>query len=131
MSFFFASHSNLLEEVAKFRAARRMWARIMREEFGAADPKSCMLRFHTQTGGVTLTAQQAMNNIELGRNFPTIPNVVHLCEAHDLTMEWVCTGSFKGLRHELVEAIKAESVRQTASPQKRATAAHSRKPGAA
>ncbi|MCC6943980.1 MAG: methylmalonyl-CoA mutase, partial [Thermomicrobiales bacterium] len=63
ISFFFASHSNLLEEVAKFRAARRMWARMMREEFGAKDPKSWMLRFHTQTGGVTLTAQQPLNNV--------------------------------------------------------------------
>jgi methylmalonyl-CoA mutase N-terminal domain/subunit len=63
MSFFFASHSNLLEEVAKFRAARRMWAKIMRNEFGAQDPKSWMLRFHTQTGGVTLTAQQPLNNV--------------------------------------------------------------------
>jgi methylmalonyl-CoA mutase, N-terminal domain len=62
MSFFFAAHSNLFEEVAKFRAARRMWARIAREEFDAVDPKSWMLRFHTQTGGVTLTAQQPLNN---------------------------------------------------------------------
>jgi methylmalonyl-CoA mutase N-terminal domain/subunit len=63
MSFFFAAHSNLLEEVAKFRTARRMWAKIMRDEFGAKDPKSWMLRFHTQTGGVTLTAQQPLNNV--------------------------------------------------------------------
>ena len=63
ISFFFASHNNLFEEAAKFRAARRMWARMMCEEFGAADPKSWMLRFHTQTGGVTLTAQQPENNI--------------------------------------------------------------------
>jgi methylmalonyl-CoA mutase N-terminal domain/subunit len=63
LSFFFASHNNLFEEAAKFRAARRMWARIMRDEFGAKDPKSWMLRFHTQTGGVTLTAQQPENNI--------------------------------------------------------------------
>lgn len=63
ISFFFASHSDLLEEVAKFRAARRMWATIMRDEFGAKDPKSWMLRFHTQTGGVTLTAQQPLNNV--------------------------------------------------------------------
>ncbi|HEY8489790.1 MAG TPA: methylmalonyl-CoA mutase family protein [Dehalococcoidia bacterium] len=63
LSFFFAAHSNLLEEVAKFRAARRMWARIMKERFGARDPRSLMLRFHTQTGGVTLTAQQPDNNI--------------------------------------------------------------------
>ena len=63
LSFFFACHMNFFEEVAKFRAARRMWARIMRERFGAKDPRSAMLRFHTQTGGATLTAQQPENNI--------------------------------------------------------------------
>ncbi|MBE3096670.1 MAG: methylmalonyl-CoA mutase family protein [Acidobacteria bacterium] len=63
LAFFFAAHTDLFEEVAKFRAARRLYARIMRERFGAADPKSWMLRFHTQTGGVTLTAQQPDNNI--------------------------------------------------------------------
>src|SRR5690242_17779202 len=63
LSFFFAAHNNFLEEVAKFRAARRMWARIMREQFGAKNPKSWMLRFHTQTAGSTLTAQQPENNI--------------------------------------------------------------------
>ena len=63
LSFFFACHSHLFEEVAKFRAARRMWARIMREEFGATEPKALMLRFHTQTGGSTLTAQQPDNNV--------------------------------------------------------------------
>ena len=63
LSFFFNSHSNLLEEVAKFRAARRMWARIMRDKFNAKNPKSQMLRFHTQTAGSTLTAQQPENNI--------------------------------------------------------------------
>src|SRR5499425_1784970 len=63
LSFFFNAHSNFLEEVAKFRAARRMWARIMREHFGAKHPKSWMLRFHTQTAGSTLTAQQPENNI--------------------------------------------------------------------
>jgi methylmalonyl-CoA mutase N-terminal domain/subunit len=63
LSFFFACHSNFLEEVAKFRAARRMWARIMTEHFGAKNPRSLMLRFHTQTGGVTLTAQQPEINI--------------------------------------------------------------------
>jgi len=63
LSFFFASYSDLLEEVAKFRAARRMWARIASERFGAKDPRSMMLRFHTQTGGATLTAQQVENNI--------------------------------------------------------------------
>src|SRR5262245_2944802 len=51
-------------------------------------------------------SKSAMNNIEAGRNFPTIPNLVALCEAHDITLQWVCTGSMKGLRHELVEAIR-------------------------
>ncbi len=63
LSFFFNAHNNFLEEIAKFRAARRMWAHIMRERFGAQDPKSWMLRFHTQTAGSTLTAQQPMNNV--------------------------------------------------------------------
>ncbi|KPL87891.1 methylmalonyl-CoA mutase [Ardenticatena maritima] len=63
LSFFFNAHNNLLEEIAKFRAARRLWARIMRERFGAQDPRSAMLRFHTQTAGSTLTAQQPENNI--------------------------------------------------------------------
>ncbi|MFQ6027858.1 MAG: methylmalonyl-CoA mutase, partial [Dehalococcoidia bacterium] len=63
ISFFFVAQNNLLEEVAKYRAARRMWARIMRERFGAQDPRSLMLRFHTQTAGVTLTAQQPDNNL--------------------------------------------------------------------
>jgi methylmalonyl-CoA mutase N-terminal domain/subunit len=63
LSFFFNSHNNLLEEVAKFRAARRMWAHIMRDRFSAQDPRSMMLRFHTQTAGSTLTAQQPDNNI--------------------------------------------------------------------
>ena len=63
ISFFFVSQNNLFEEVAKFRAARRMWARIMKERFGAEDPRSMMLRFHTQTAGVTLTAQQPDNNL--------------------------------------------------------------------
>ena len=63
LSFFFVARTTLLEEVAKFRAARRMWARIMRDEFGAADPRSQMLRFHTQTAGVQLTAQQPEVNL--------------------------------------------------------------------
>src|SRR5213075_2001578 len=63
LAFFFNGHNNVFQEVAKFRAGRRMWAHIMRDRFGARDPKSMMLRFHTQTGGVTLTAQQAYNNI--------------------------------------------------------------------
>ena len=63
LAFFFNGHNNVFQEVAKFRAARRMWATIMKERFGAKDPKSMMLRFHTQTGGVTLTAQQPQNNI--------------------------------------------------------------------
>jgi len=63
LSFFFNSHSDFLEEVAKFRAARRLWAKIMKERFGAQDARSLMLRFHTQTAGCTLTAQQPLNNI--------------------------------------------------------------------
>src|ERR687887_2207904 len=63
LAFFFNCHNNVFQEVAKFRAARRMWAHIMRERFGATDPRSLKLRFHTQTGGVTLTAQQPENNV--------------------------------------------------------------------
>ncbi len=63
ISFFFNAHNNFLEEIAKFRAARRLWARIMRERFGATDPRAMRLRFHTQTAGSTLTAQQVQNNI--------------------------------------------------------------------
>jgi len=63
LSFFFNAFTNVLEEVAKFRAARRCWAKIMKERFGAKDPRSMMLRYHVQTGGVTLTAQQPLNNI--------------------------------------------------------------------
>jgi methylmalonyl-CoA mutase N-terminal domain/subunit len=63
LSFFFNAHNNLLEEIAKFRAARRLWARVMRERFGARDPRSLMLRFHTQTAGSTLTAQQPEVNV--------------------------------------------------------------------
>jgi methylmalonyl-CoA mutase N-terminal domain/subunit len=63
LSFFFNAHNNLLEEVAKFRAARRMWARMMRDEFKASDRRSWFLRFHTQTAGSTLTAQQPGNNV--------------------------------------------------------------------
>ena len=63
LSFFFNAHNNMFEEIAKYRAARRIWASIMRDRFAAKDPKSMMLRFHTQTGGSTLTAQQPENNI--------------------------------------------------------------------
>ncbi|MBT3315866.1 MAG: methylmalonyl-CoA mutase, partial [Anaerolineae bacterium] len=63
LSFFFNAHNNLLEEIAKYRAARRLWARTMKERFGAKDPKSWRLRFHTQTAGSTLTAQQPENNV--------------------------------------------------------------------
>ncbi|MCB2225161.1 MAG: methylmalonyl-CoA mutase family protein [Desulfarculaceae bacterium] len=63
LSFFFNAHSEFLEEVAKYRAARRLWARIMKERFGATNPKSLMVRFHTQTAGCSLTAQQPKNNI--------------------------------------------------------------------
>lgn len=63
LAFFFNGHNNVFQEVAKFRAARNMWAHAMKDRFGAEDPKSLMLRFHTQTGGVTLTAQQPLNNV--------------------------------------------------------------------
>jgi methylmalonyl-CoA mutase N-terminal domain/subunit len=63
MSFFFSAHSDLFEEVAKFRAARRLWARLIRERYAPQDQRSEMVRFHTQTGGVTLTAQQPLNNV--------------------------------------------------------------------
>ncbi len=63
LSFFFNAHNNFLEEIAKYRAARRMWSKIMRQRFGAKDPRSWMLRFHTQTAGSTLTAQQPENNV--------------------------------------------------------------------
>jgi methylmalonyl-CoA mutase N-terminal domain/subunit len=63
MSFFFSAHSNLFEEAAKFRAARRLWARLIRERHAPEDPRSEVIRFHTQTGGVTLTAQQPLNNV--------------------------------------------------------------------
>jgi methylmalonyl-CoA mutase N-terminal domain/subunit len=63
LAFFFNGHNNVFQEVAKFRAARRIWAEAMRDRFGATDPKAMMLRFHTQTGGVTLTAQQPQNNV--------------------------------------------------------------------
>ncbi len=63
LSFFFNAHNDFLEEVAKFRAARRIWAKIMKERFGLTNDKAMMLRFHTQTGGSTLTAQQPENNI--------------------------------------------------------------------
>jgi methylmalonyl-CoA mutase N-terminal domain/subunit len=63
LSFFFNAHNNFLEEIAKFRAARRLWARLMKERFGAKNPKSWLLRFHAQTAGSTLTVQQPMNNI--------------------------------------------------------------------
>lgn len=63
LAYFFAVHTDVFEEVAKFRAARRLYARLMRDRFGAKNPQSCMLRFHTQTGGVTLTSQQPENNV--------------------------------------------------------------------
>jgi methylmalonyl-CoA mutase N-terminal domain/subunit len=63
LSFFFNAHSNFLEEIAKFRAARQLWAEIMRDRFGARNPRSLVMRFHTQTAGSTLTAQQPLNNV--------------------------------------------------------------------
>src|SRR5581483_11538809 len=63
LSFFFNAHNDFFQEVAKFRAARRLWARIMKERFGATNPKAMALRFHAQTGGSTLTAQQPETNV--------------------------------------------------------------------
>src|SRR5204862_5352535 len=63
LSFFFNAHNNFFQEVAKFRAARRLWARVMKERFGATNPRALALRFHAQTGGSTLTAQQPENNV--------------------------------------------------------------------
>src|SRR5205823_14726579 len=63
ISFFFNAHSDFFEELAKYRAARKIWARVMRERFGAVDERSLKLRFHSQTAGVSLTAQQPMNNV--------------------------------------------------------------------
>ena len=63
LTFFFVAQSNLMEEVAKFRAARRLWARLMKERFNSQNPRSQMMRFHAQTAGVTLTAQQPDNNV--------------------------------------------------------------------
>ncbi len=67
LSFFFNAHNDFFEEIAKYRAARRIWARWMREEMGAKNPRSWLMRFHTQTAGVSLTAQQPMNNVRPGR----------------------------------------------------------------
>src|SRR4030067_624482 len=66
ISWIFNTHNNFFEEVAKYRALRRMWARLMRERFGAQDPKAWLLRTHVQTGGATLTAHQPENNIQRG-----------------------------------------------------------------
>ncbi len=63
ISFFFNSHSDFFEEIAKYRAARKLWAEAMRDRFGAKNPRSWQLRFHTQTAGVSLTAQQPYNNV--------------------------------------------------------------------
>jgi methylmalonyl-CoA mutase N-terminal domain/subunit len=63
LSFFFNSHSDFFEEIAKYRAARKLWAEAMKNRFGAKDPRSWQLRFHTQTAGVSLTAQQPYNNV--------------------------------------------------------------------
>ncbi len=79
-SFFFAAYTNLLEEVAKFRAVRRVWAKIMKERFGAQDPKSMMLRFHVQTDGFTLTAQQPLNNI-VRVTLQTLAGVLGECQS--------------------------------------------------
>lgn len=80
VSWIFNTHINFLEEVAKFRAARRLWAKIMRERFQAKDPRSWMLRFHTQTGGCTLTAQQPMNNL-IRTTFQALSAVLGGCQS--------------------------------------------------
>ncbi|MBM4330856.1 MAG: methylmalonyl-CoA mutase [Deltaproteobacteria bacterium] len=80
VSWIFNTHINFLEEVAKFRAARRLWARIMRERFQAKDPRSWMLRFHTQTGGCTLTAQQPLNNL-VRTTFQALAAVLGGCQS--------------------------------------------------
>src|SRR5260370_6134712 len=75
LSFFFNAHSDLLEEIAKYRAARRLWTRIMAERFSARDSRSLLLRFHAQTAGSTMTAQQSQNTIVRGPNhaLPAVP----------------------------------------------------------
>jgi methylmalonyl-CoA mutase N-terminal domain/subunit len=80
VSWIFNTHINFLEEVAKFRAARRLWARIMKERFKAKDPRSWMLRFHTQTGGCTLTAQQPLNNL-IRTTFQAMAAVLGGCQS--------------------------------------------------
>ena len=92
LSFFFACHNNFLEEVAKFRAARRMWARIMRDRFGATAEKALMLRFHTQTGGSTLTAQQPQNNIVRTalQAMSAVLGGTHRCIPTGMTRRWRC-----------------------------------------
>jgi methylmalonyl-CoA mutase N-terminal domain/subunit len=80
VSWIFNTHINVLEEVAKFRAARRLWARIMKERFKAKDPRSWMLRFHTQTGGCTLTAQQPLNNL-IRTTFQAMAAVLGGCQS--------------------------------------------------
>src|SRR3712207_5786390 len=67
LSFFFNAHIDFFEEIAKYRAARRIWARELRDTYGARDERSLLMRFHTQTAGVSLTAQQPLNNVEIGR----------------------------------------------------------------
>lgn len=84
--------------------------RLTREALGLAQQE-----FGRRAG----ISKSAMNNIEKGRNFPTIPNLVALCEAHDLTLEWVCAGYFKGLRHELVEGIRARLAERATMPTRR------------
>ena len=84
MSFFFNAHSDFFEEIAKFRAARRIWARVMRDQFHAKNPRSWQLRFHTQTAGVSLTAQQPYNNVvarrcRRSRAVSAVPVAPHQC----------------------------------------------------
>jgi transcriptional regulator with XRE-family HTH domain len=103
---------------------------FMKAEFPGVTPETVGARLRltrkaldlsqTEFGRRAGISKSAMNNIERGRNFPTIPNVVALAEAHDLTLLWVCAGSMQGLRHELVEAIRALEKSRAASPSKAA-----------
>jgi len=91
-SFFFAAYTNLLEEVAKFRALRRTWAKIMKERFGAKNPRSMMLRYHVQTDGFTLTEQQPLNNI-VRVTLQALAAVLGSCQSYTpthLTRHWLC-----------------------------------------
>src|SRR5262249_37439235 len=98
-SFFFAAHNDFIEEVAKFRAARRLWAETMRDRFGATDPRALQLRFHTQTGGSTLAAQQPDNNI-------VRVAVQAMAAVHGGTQSWHCNGRDEALALPTEEAAR-------------------------